>query len=869
MNYDLKVEIAGAKILEAPEVATENDEEISEPQITDVFLINSACGGTMEIGAATSDCLKFKVLHPHKTSFDGDVVAFFIREEETDTQSTIASIEETVGDDITDEITGGENDAVTDDEIEEEADISAEDEADAEEIDEALEAGLERMLEGETLEEEPEEDTDEGEDEEIPWEPVGVFYVYSQTNNEDGSITLVCYDGFSQMTGFYTPANRRDTIHNMFEDYRTKVLANCGITVEEVDFGDFAGLSITWNFTCSYREAAGYFAGIIGAFAEFDANGILGFSQYAFDDNIMIMSELMTYVETSAGEMTVESISCNRSVDALAEDYIEAGSGGQELIFVNPFMNAEMLEEIFSGYQGMRFTGAELNGAWDSAMMAGEFVRVLTEGEYENYLLLKNNVEQNAGTLAPDDLQELKSGMNALGKIILISTQTIDFKGDATTSIVSICDSEATKANRPLAPTDAKFRKVYAEVVETKELVAEKASIVDLDAAKATLGEAIIGSASADTFSAAKATFDEAIADTFTAEQFTALNAAFDTVTAEEISVGTVSGAAGSFKELLAGSFSADEINAAASAFETSIINQLYVESMRAKYAQIDFANVGVATINQEWVQDLFVRGGFVANDGTVFHLTGVHISGDLIDANTIRADALLLQGENGLYYKINVDELGKATADSDPKYQTGIDGSAIIAHSITANEITTQNIQGTGGWINFAAGTFAYVNAQNGHGIVWDGTNLTISTDRMTIGDVDLGEAIQEALDAADAVTGMQSRMDSGEFKGEDAVVLRIDSSRGTVFKNNMIETVLSVCIYSGASRITNISDLHAKFGSTAYLQWYWQKIDESDYGLIPSTDSKLSNSGFTMKLSPDNIDEKVTFRCELITGE
>ena len=101
---------------------------------------------------------------------------------------------------------------------------------------------------------------------------------------------------------------------------------------------------------------------------------------------------------------------------------------------------------------------------------------------------------------------------------------------------------------------------------------------------------------------------------------------------------------------------------------------------------------------------------------------------------------------------------------------------------------------------------------------------------------------------------------------KGEDAVVLRIDSSRGTVFKNNSVSTVLTVAIYTGGQRITNITDLRAKFGQGAYLQWYWQRLDEDRYGVISSDDHKLSNDGFSLTLTPEEVDTKVTFMCELI---
>lgn len=101
----------------------------------------------------------------------------------------------------------------------------------------------------------------------------------------------------------------------------------------------------------------------------------------------------------------------------------------------------------------------------------------------------------------------------------------------------------------------------------------------------------------------------------------------------------------------------------------------------------------------------------------------------------------------------------------------------------------------------------------------------------------------------------------------GEDATTLRIDSSRGTVFKNNAIATVLSAVIYKGSKRITDIDELKEEYGSNAYLQWSWQRMNEETFGTILSTDSRIGNDGFTFTLTPADVDTKVTFMCQLIT--
>ena len=117
-------------------------------------------------------------------------------------------------------------------------------------------------------------------------------------------------------------------------------------------------------------------------------------------------------------------------------------------------------------------------------------------------------------------------------------------------------------------------------------------------------------------------------------------------------------------------------------------------ETLDTKYANIDMANIGTA-----WVEDLLVKGSFIAKEvdaGTgqfTKYLAGVRIHGDLIEANTLRANTLIIRGDDGIYRRLNIDSLGQATVDSDPKYNQGLDGSIIVAESITATKIAGHTI--------------------------------------------------------------------------------------------------------------------------------------------------------------------------------
>lgn len=96
--------------------------------------------------------------------------------------------------------------------------------------------------------------------------------------------------------------------------------------------------------------------------------------------------------------------------------------------------------------------------------------------------------------------------------------------------------------------------------------------------------------------------------------------------------------------------------------------------------------------------------------------------------------------------------------------------------------------------------------------------------------------------------------------------MTLRIESSRGTVFKNDSVTTVMSVVIYKGSQRITDSKAMKSVFGNAAYLQWKWLRLDDESFGIISAGDPRFKDNGFTFTLSPEDVDTKVTFMCELI---
>lgn len=302
---------------------------------------------------------------------------------------------------------------------------------------------------------------------------------------------------------------------------------------------------------------------------------------------------------------------------------------------------------------------------------------------------------------------------------------------------------------------------------------------------------------------------------------------------------------------------------------------KLSTKDAEVKYANIDFSNIGEAAMEYLYAESGLIKDVTIG-DGTITgHLVGVTISGDLIEGNTIVAEKLVIKGEDGLYYKLNTD--GVTTETEQTEYNS-INGSIITANSITATKINVDDLvafDATIGGFNITENslysgvkssvdnTTRGIYLDNDGQIAFGDSNNFIKFYKDTDGRYKLAISAS-AMTFSSSNKSVEEAIE--ELKDEITTNLRIDSSRGTVFKNNAVSTVLSAVIYRGSQRITDIDSLHAAMGTGAYLQWKWQRLDDDTFGVISASDSRIGNGGFTLTLTPDDVDTKVTFMCELI---
>ena len=304
--------------------------------------------------------------------------------------------------------------------------------------------------------------------------------------------------------------------------------------------------------------------------------------------------------------------------------------------------------------------------------------------------------------------------------------------------------------------------------------------------------------------------------------------------------------------------------------------NDAVIESLNTTYANIDFSNIGQVAMENFYANSGLIKDVVVGDQTITGELVGVTISGDLIKGNTIVAEKLVIKGTDGLYYKLNTDG---ATTEAEQTDENSLNGQVIQAKSITAEKISVSDLVAFGATI----GGFRIGDHSIYSGVKESATNDTRGIFLGDDGQIAFGDGVNRIryykdqngnykldISAANITIGSSSMNVKDEIdslRDEITTLLRIESSRGTVFKNDTVSTVLSVVIYHGTQRITDSATMKSVFGDSAYLQWKWQRLDDESYGIISSTDSRFGDNGFTFTLSPEDVDTKITFMCELIT--
>lgn len=149
--------------------------------------------------------------------------------------------------------------------------------------------------------------------------------------------------------------------------------------------------------------------------------------------------------------------------------------------------------------------------------------------------------------------------------------------------------------------------------------------------------------------------------------------------------------------------------------------------------------------------------------------------------------------------------------------------------------------------------------------GVVGGGDRTRVDVDNAVS---DASQAVDTASQAADTANTAKQNADKAIAETKDLVTLRIDSSRGTVFKNSEVSTVLTVRCYKRGQELTTLTALRqAILDATARIRWYVLREGDTDWVSLADSDHMLSDDGFTLTVRPTDVDVKCTFKAEIVT--
>ena len=328
-------------------------------------------------------------------------------------------------------------------------------------------------------------------------------------------------------------------------------------------------------------------------------------------------------------------------------------------------------------------------------------------------------------------------------------------------------------------------------------------------------------------------------------------------------------------------------------------IGEAEIENLKAYAASIVNATIQTAEIDWAQLKTMVGQEAIVARvlgEKMFIDRLGV-TSAQMVD---LTVGTLCVKASDGEYYALDVDlDTGQVSATkvtpTSGEIAAGItdSGQHIVETDLTAQELQASNITAVEALISKLTAARIDVDTlfareatierlTTGQIAARLGESLNLSSNQSIIASVKKSEdwatltgrmsaAEQKITDESIVSTVRSSQVISEAVNAGMAdaapAVVKIDSSRGTCFKDSQMRTELRASVYWNGRRIEDIATLHEIFGATAYLQWEWRRAETDTWSTFLASDSHISQGGFVFSVTPADVDATITFRCSLIT--
>lgn len=208
-----------------------------------------------------------------------------------------------------------------------------------------------------------------------------------------------------------------------------------------------------------------------------------------------------------------------------------------------------------------------------------------------------------------------------------------------------------------------------------------------------TVNKLAAGSITADKMAAGVLSADLIDAGSITTDKLAA-----GAVTADKIASGTIAAIG-----IQAGSITTDKLAAGAVTADKIASGAISAIGIEANSITTDKLAAGAVTAQKIATGTITAESGIIANsaigtaqvaDGSITAAKIVSLNADVINAGTLKAERLLLVGDDGVIYKINAASSGLSMSELDDyRYKHYLNGTVIVAKSITAAQMAARTI--------------------------------------------------------------------------------------------------------------------------------------------------------------------------------
>lgn len=398
----------------------------------------------------------------------------------------------------------------------------------------------------------------------------------------------------------------------------------------------------------------------------------------------------------------------------------------------------------------------------------------------------------------------------------------------------------------------ATIEQLNAAKATLESLVAQKADISDLNAAKATIGELDVQLANINSILSGNIGTGLLQAIHLTAENVVIDDAVIKSANIEGLDVSKLNaGTISTDKFLIQSDDGGVVISGSTQQFKdkNGKVRLQIGKDAEGEFNFIVFGEDGTTAIyNQNGITKQAVPDGLIVDEMVSDNANIQATKVQYVDKDGNKTLQTVIEQEQG-----KITELIKETTIDNP------DGT-----STTLKDKYLETVKTVDGMKTTITDVETKQDAMNSKITEIEATSEGITT-IVTEANANANQAKQDASDALSKAQDVENKVNSGELDGEDAIMLYIDSSNGTTFKNSDVATTFTVTIYVGGMVIDNSTKLKETFGEQSYLQWLIKRHGETKFTEIPLDDSRLNDNGFIFTLSAKDVKFKAVFNCEL----